>query len=171
MLIDILLIDTGFHYHWIESNVIVLKIDESSNRNCWNKYPRCLKKSIWLFHLVLYLHTNMVESKEQSGCPCIASVKYFPSSSTFSCSDIFVRRLCREIILSVFEPFGVCFKGHMLLRSGYPALSRSGYLHGISGMVFRRSKNGVLFSSFGCCSKWNHRMHVHRAKISKANSK
>ena len=97
MLIDILLIDTGFHYHWIESNVIVLKI-ESSNRNCCNKYPRCLKKSIWHFHLVLYLHMNMVESKEQRVCPCIASVKYFPSSSTFSYSDIFVRRLCREII-------------------------------------------------------------------------
>ena len=35
----------------------------------------------------------------------------------------------------------VCSKGHVLLRSGYPALSKSGFIHEISEMVFRRSNN------------------------------
>jgi len=119
MLIDMLLINTALNYHWIESNDIALEIDEPFNRKCRTKYPWYLKKNIRHFHLVLYRHTKVLESKDQSGCPCNASNKFFPLPLTLCCSDFFVRCLCRENISSLFEPFGVWLKGHMLLRSGY----------------------------------------------------
>ena len=80
----------------IESNVIVLEIDESSNRNCWNKYPRCLKKSVWHFTWFCTCIWTWLSRKNRVDVPVLLPLNTFlrppPSLVLISLSEGFVER-------------------------------------------------------------------------------